>query len=183
MTTKSAHSHHHRLTMIEIQRLAKNNADVTLTVQLDELTQLTPLLAVEKSAEPVAVSVTFSMDEGGSICLHLIAQPSLALICQRCLQPYLQTLALDVIFSPIKQQQEARLLPESYEPALLENDSLSLVRLFEEELILSIPLVPKHTDYAQCSAKGLTEEKVAKEAGKKASSNPFAVLKKLKKTE
>jgi len=103
---------------------------------------------------------------------------NLAVTCQRCMQP--MELALDTQFSLalVRNEDEADLLPEEFEPLMLEDEILSLSRLLEEELLLAIPLVAMHD--TECSDV-LVEQKQwqAENESLHKKENPFSVLKDL----
>lgn len=75
------------------------------------------------------------------------------------------------------------MLPESYEPLLLEESTVSLLEMIEDELILLLPLVAKHNtsechveqDFAASPA--LVHDEPTEDQ------NPFAALEQLKKTK
>jgi uncharacterized protein len=43
-------------------------------------------------------------------------------------------------------------LPEQYEPVVLEEDRLMPAMLIEDELIISLPIVPRHERLEECDA-------------------------------
>jgi uncharacterized protein len=110
------------------------------------------------------------------VWLHLRADVRLALCCQRCLGPVLETVALDRWLRFVPDEQQAAALD-----AELEDDVLSLERvmdlseLVEDELLLALPLVPRH---AQCPAPlPLPADELEEEEERP---NPFAALAQLK---
>ncbi len=114
------------------------------------------------------------------IWLHLKAQAPVWLTCQRCLQPYEEPLSVDARVRFVRDEAQAEALDSE-----LEEDVLALPRwldlrgLVEDELLLALPLVPRH---AQCPqplpvpgdavAPGMDDVPERP--------NPFAVLKALK---
>lgn len=79
------------------------------------------------------------------VWLRLQAHAAVPLQCQRCLQPVEQDLAVDRRFRFVRSEAEAERLDESSEDdVLVLSPRLDLQDLLEDELILSLPLVPKH---------------------------------------
>lgn len=77
--------------------------------------------------------------------LHLSAQAEVTLQCQRCLQAMHQTLAVDRRFRFVRNEQDAARLDEEIEDDVLELPArLDLLDLLEDELILALPIVPRH---------------------------------------
>jgi len=108
------------------------------------------------------------------IRLHLQARTSLRLVCQRCLQP--MTVALDVQ-SSIRfvrgEHQAERLDEEGDEDVLALDASLDLRTLIEDELILALPLVPRHES---CPQPLPMPADVAALADAEPQAHPFAAL-------
>ena len=112
--------------------------------------------------------------------LHLSATAAVWLTCQRCLQPFEQPLALDTRVRFVRDEAKAEALD-----AELEEDVLALPRwldlrtLIEDELLLALPLVPRHEQCPQplpASAGDLADDVEAPPERP----NPFAVLQALK---
>lgn len=91
-------------------------------------------------------SLKFGLDEEALIYIEGRLEAELALRCQRCLQPILHRLCSEFQLSPVRTDEEAQNLPERYEAVFMEGEKLSLLRLLEEELILSLPIAPSHEE-------------------------------------
>ncbi len=139
--------------------------------------------AVEWRAHGERVSVAGSVPQ---LWLRLAASTRVWLTCQRCLQPYAIGLGVEQRVRFVRDEATAEALD-----AEVEEDVLALPRwlnlrdLAEDELLLSLPLVPRHETCPQplipgvdSLGHGLTSPQVAQAATEPA--NPFAVLKALK---
>jgi uncharacterized protein len=79
------------------------------------------------------------------VWLHLQAQTSVTLQCQRCLQPMTEMLAVDRRFQFVRGEETAAQLDEDSEHDVLAlTPRLDLLALLEDELILALPIVPRH---------------------------------------
>jgi uncharacterized protein len=108
--------------------------------------------------------------------LHVAATARLALQCQRCLQPVAATVAAERSFLFVPGEETAAALDaESEDDVLALTRSLDLKELVEDELLLNLPLVPKHDD---CMAP-LTPAGAA-EVEPEPAPHPFAALAALK---
>ena len=77
--------------------------------------------------------------------IHLLADTVVTLECQRCLQPLTAPLAVDRRFRFAASEDEAaRLDEDSDEDVLVLSHAFDLLALLEDELILALPLVPRH---------------------------------------
>ena len=104
----------------------------------------------------------------------LTNEAQVALTCQRCLQP---------VETPLELERSLRFVPGEAEAAALDADSeedvlalprwLDLRELAEDELLLALPIVPRHEQCPVPLPSAAGEEEVARE-------NPFAALQALK---
>jgi uncharacterized protein len=136
------------------------------------------LAECESCSEQVHVNVKFDVDELGLTFMSGKASAAVTLTCQRCTELFNQALAIEFCFSPVKDEEAAANLPSYYDAIELdENGEVNLLALVEDEIILAIPLIPRH-DLKDCqsppdSVWGKLPEQLDKP-------NPFDVLKKLK---
>ena len=110
--------------------------------------------------------------------LHLSADATLSLVCQRCLGPlptHLQT-QRDFLFAP-DEATATELDAESEDDVLAMTRSLNLRALVEDELLLALPLVPRHDVCPEPLP--LADDDEAAEPEQR--ENPFAALAALKR--
>ena len=105
--------------------------------------------------------------------------------CQRCLAPVATELSGRFKFALLNSEEEFELLPEEFEPYLIEGDEQSIVELIEDELLLCMPMVTMHTDdcsdYMMKQNKAVQAEIEATRKANKEAEHPFAALQALKK--
>ena len=80
---------------------------------------------------------------------------SYRLQCQRCLEPMQAPVdeSFELVFA--KTEEEALEMPDGLDPVVLdENGQIHVVDLFEDELILQLPTVPRHEHLEECEASG-----------------------------
>lgn len=112
------------------------------------------------------------------IWLHLQAQATLMLECQRCLGPVATAVGAERSFLFVHgENAAAELDADSESDVLALTRSLDLRELVEDELLLSLPLVPRHEICPQPLLADERPEAVADD-GKP---NPFAALAALKR--
>ena len=108
------------------------------------------------------------------IWLHLQADAVVRLECQRCLQPMTGPLRLNRQLRFVTGDDEAARLDEDNEDDVLAlSDRLDLMDLLEDELILALPLVPRHEICAQPLHGAPANEKAAADEPRL---HPFAAL-------
>jgi uncharacterized protein len=79
------------------------------------------------------------------VWLHLLAHASLSLVCQRCLGPVVTPLEAERSFHFVADEDmAAQLDADSEDDVLAMTRALDLRDLVEDELLLALPLVPRH---------------------------------------
>ena len=127
------------------------------------------------------VTLSLYVDPQKLVVIKGTATVNVELCCQRCSNPFTQTLDCIFCFSPVSNMNQADDLPEIYDPIETnEFGEVNLLDMIEDEFIIELPLVPMH-NAAHCEVS--TQEQVfgelPEELAKKP--NPFAVLANLKK--
>ncbi|CAM3859954.1 YceD family protein [Roseateles saccharophilus] len=112
--------------------------------------------------------------------LHLTASAQVALTCQRCLKPVPEAIAIDRWIRFVDTEAEAAALDvDSDDDVLALPRHLDARELIEDELLLALPLVPRHEHCPEPLA-------VADEEGEPVPEerpNPFAALAALKRKD
>jgi uncharacterized protein len=112
------------------------------------------------------------------IWLHLHAQAVLSLACQRCLEPVDVPVSVDRSFRFVATEELAAAQDdESEEDVLALNHSFDLVELVEDEILMEIPLAPRHES---CAPVKLALADASFETAAVRQENPFASLGRLK---
>ncbi len=91
------------------------------------------------------VDLRFGRDEQALHTIEGAVEAVVELICQRCMQPYRCTLKTRPRLGLLLSEHQAQSLPADYDP-LIVVDGLDLTELVEDELILALPLIPRHPD-------------------------------------
>jgi len=113
------------------------------------------------------------------VWLHLEADAILPLVCQRCLQPVDVPVAIDRSFRFVSDEATAAAQDDASEEDLLAlSRSFDLLELVEDELLMDLPLVPRHE--ACPEPVKMSAEDAGFEAAGAEKENPFAVLGRLK---
>jgi uncharacterized protein len=114
------------------------------------------------------------------IWLRLSAQAAVSMRCQRCLGAMAVPLDVDRWIRFVAGAEEAEALDAELEDDVLElQRHTDLVELVEDELLLALPLVPRHEECPEPLPMPAQDDAPAAEAQERP--NPFAALAKLKK--
>lgn len=158
-------------------RFAEQGLGLDGIVKLADMPRLSSLI-VNKDGN-VSVKLNFGIDEQGVIFLKGHLETTVVLQCQRCMEPLIHEIMSDFALGIINTLDEVNTLSAVYEPAIATDGSLALRDLIEDEVILNLPIIPRH-EPEQCqvqlplSDSGWKDEK---------NESPFQVLASLKHKE
>ena len=167
---------------LDVASLCRDDATIAGVTPLADLPRLasTVLADADGGAAQVRWSARGSAEPvrgaAPALWLTLHAEVSVRLECQRCLQPLSLALTVD---RPVRfvhgEDEAARLDDELEEDVLALEPRLDLIALLEDELILALPLVPRHGSCPQPLPLPAAEPE-------EPAPNPFAALARLRGT-
>ena len=127
---------------LDVDRLSEAEADIDFAVSLAELPRLAQLAKV---AGEVHGRVHFRRAAGIAVA-ELTMNGTARMVCQRCLGPLDLGVEADTRVGLIAVEADANRVPEEFEPVLAPEGRISVGELVEEELLLTLPIVPLHAD-------------------------------------
>ena len=128
--------------------LGDREARLTGEIELAQLTRLRELLHADRGS--VRASLLFGQRGSDCVTVELDYEVVLELECQRCLEPLVQEMSEHVSIALLGTDTPESCAPEGYEPVVVSGDRLQPATLIEDELIISLPLVPKHARKDEC---------------------------------
>ena len=144
--------------------------------------QVTRLAASVVSVDSdVQTSLSFDIDNLRLAVINGQSDVTVTLECQRCGKTFEHQVHATYCFSPVRNDEQAEALPEAYEPIEVDEfGEVDLLAMIEDEIILSLPVVPVHeSEHCEVSDADMVFGKLPAEVEKQ---NPFAVLASLKKS-
>jgi uncharacterized protein len=129
--------------LLEIGPLADGGAQIDFSIPLKEFPRLLPLLA--GSDGEARGRVDFSR-EGRIAVAEVSVVAELTLLCQRCLAPLRWPVTSRGRAALVATATEGERVPQVLETVLAPEHRISIRELVEEELLLALPLVPRHED-------------------------------------
>ncbi len=156
-------------------RLASSRFRGSGTLALAAMARLAPSLYGDNGTVEVALHA--AMEQGRAV-LHGHLKGRLSLQCQRCMEAV--SLEVDHAFSlgVIASEDEIPALPPACEPLLNRGEEIALADVFEDELLLLLPIIPLHEPGA-CQAALPAGSGVETTEDPEQRKKPFADLKKL----
>lgn len=132
-----------------------------------------PRLAAETSGGgEVRYDLAFGRDDEGRAIVTGSVSATVSLVCQRCLETLPMTLGGPVTLGVVGGLEEMARLPDDLEPLLVTDGVVVPAGLIEDELLLTLPDVPRHD--GPCGPQDLLQPAPA--SADAAADNPFAVL-------
>ncbi len=159
---------------IDPLRFAKVGRQLAGQYEIKEMERLRTLLF--EDCGQVSFELKFGQDKENEIFFvegHV--ESRLLIICQRCLEGLELQVNNPIKLGIVSSKNEAEKLPSNYEPLVIVDDSVSLLEMIEDELLLALPIAALH-DTKKCSTNLQNEEDIFKRKV-----NPLAGLEKLKK--
>ncbi len=118
-----------------------------------ELRQLTRLLEIVHSARgTIQASLKFYRHAISSVAVDLAFDSVLELTCQRCLEPLVQDVSERVSLTLLEPRSTSGEIANEGEVVVLTDGKFNPAALLEDELILSLPISPRHTEIDECGS-------------------------------
>ncbi len=153
-------------------RFADNEISLEGVIPIKDMERLSPSLGSDTGQ--VKVSVAFGVDEQGTRFMRGHYSAHVVLQCQRCMEPFEEKVSGSLLLGMVTTEDAMNELPKNYDVIVVKDGSLSIQDVIEDELILSLPIVPMHS-IENCKitlplAMGSTEQVETE------SENPFKVI-------
>jgi uncharacterized protein len=168
---------------VEPRRLAELGRELSGHLSLERMPRLAEVVfaAEGQGAEGCAAfKLSFEHDANKRHLVRGEVRAKLKLRCERCNEPFEFPVSSNFTLAVISGFDEAAQLPDDYEPLLLEEAAVDPATLVEDELLLSVPAVPRHPTGA-CEPPRLPQQADATAGDRPQRDNPFAVLETLKR--
>lgn len=126
----------------ELDLLGQRRSVLHGVIELKRFNRLAGLL--EEDIGTVQAELRFRRDTGGWLVVELEYESKVRLLCQRCLEPLEYDIKDKVEVALLESESLERHLPDHYESFVLGEDRMMPAMLIEDELIISLPIVPRH---------------------------------------
>lgn len=133
------------------------------------------------SSGSVNVTLKLFRDDEYRTCVAGTLCTTVRLTCQRCLEPVELAVECEMSLAVVGDDEAAANLPQAYEPLVLDGERISLIDLIEDDLLLGLPVTPRHAADA-CEAPPVPEaaEPDASEDAPDETEKPFSQLRVLR---
>lgn len=156
--------------LIDSLDFARKGREISGEVPIAELPRMADLLTDQ--AGKISYVLRGLQGDDGKLLLELSLEGVCNLRCQRCLQALTYPIELDSRFRLVSEgERDESDIEDDEADSIPAEKRMDVIDLLEEELLLSLPIAPKHEN-GECRM-------AVEEVGK--ATNPFAVLASLKK--
>jgi len=132
----------------ELQSLGERRSVLRGVIELKRFNRLKN--ALESDSGTVEAELRFRRDPEGWLVVALEYETTVQLQCQRCLAPIEHRIGDKVEVALLESEALEKHVPDRYEPLVLDEDRLMPAMLIEDELIISLPIVPRHERPEEC---------------------------------
>jgi uncharacterized protein len=150
----------------DLDRLARLERPLTGTFPIDRLPRLAAVLANPEGSVETTIELRNRSD--GRLEIGLRCTAAVELICQRCLEPFVHTLVGQVDYLLVDEEQTGSGVPvdvEDIEVLALAGERLNPKVLIEDELLVSLPFVPRHASERECGTLARKLEQLSSDYG------------------
>jgi DUF177 domain-containing protein len=144
--------------VVDSLQFARKHGEARCSVGISELARLAPMVSAGEGE--ITVRLDGFEDLEGRPGLRLRVAGSVDVVCQRCLDPIKLDIDSERSFLLAAREQDLPELSEEDEDVetILADASLDALALAEDEILLQIPMAPRHED-GQCSRPEWTGER------------------------
>ena len=163
----------------DLAKLADSRAAFDFAIPVGELPGMPEDLAA--AGEPLSAKLRFGRERGLPVA-DVSVRGTVTLVCQRCLGPMRLAIAAESKVAVVDTPARAETVPEEWETVLAEDGALALAALVAEEVLLTLPAVPRHGEDERCQPPGdVVPEQPAASAHEEEPQRPFSDLRALLK--
>ena len=163
---------------LDLGQAARQDLSLSGTLAVKSLPRLVSALVADSGV--VRVELEATPEVGGRIVVTGRIRAPLQMTCQRCLENVTLEVQTEPRLAWVRSEAEMEALPPEYDPLLSADGRVAVAGLVEDELLLALPLAPRHADGA-CRETRKPAAQRAPATEEENRKNPFADLAKLKR--
>lgn len=128
---------------VQYRKLARDRTRLSGEVAIGHLSRFSDCLASDEGQ--VRIVLKFVKGKGATTRVVGDASTDVVVTCQYCLEEMTVPVEASINLLIVDSTEALLSLPQGQDGLVCESESLELVDVFEDELIVSLPMVPKHT--------------------------------------
>ncbi len=163
---------------LDLSLAARHDLSLSGSLAVKSMPRLASALASDQGTARVELQA--APDAGGRIVVAGSIHALLVMTCQRCLEDVELEVRAEPRLAWVRSDAEIETLAPEYEPLVSADGRVALKELVEDELLLALPLVPRHADGA-CRGMHKAAAHAAPAPEEESRKTAFAELAKLKR--
>lgn len=163
---------------LDLTQATRLDLRLTGSLAVKSLPRLVSALAADSGI--ASVELQAAPEVGGRIVVTGRIHAPLVMTCQRCLESVTLEVEAEPKLAWVRNDADMEALPPEYDPLLSADGHVAVAGLVEDELLLALPLAPRHADGA-CREIRKPAARSAPATEEENRKNPFADLAKLKR--
>ena len=136
--------------LYDLDTLAERKAVLRGDLELRQLTRLCEMLHSDQGS--IEASLTFHRHNISSVTVDLAFETEIELVCQRCLEPMVRSVSEQVSLTLLEPESMNSEIAKEHEAVILSGGKLNPAALIEDEVIVSLPIIPRHVDINECGS-------------------------------
>jgi uncharacterized protein len=136
--------------LYDLDALAEREAVLSGEIGLRQLTRLGGILHSDRGN--IQASLKFHRQTNRFIAVDLTVEAVLELICQRCLEPVVRNVSERSSLTLLAPESMNSRVAKEGEAVVLTEGRLNPAALIEDELIVSLPIIPRHAEIDECGS-------------------------------
>lgn len=166
---------------LELFPLHKAELEFAAEIALGGMDRL-PAEVLREQSGAAEFSLTLSQDGYDKVRVSGQLQVNVALLCQRCLQPFSYFIDKSFTLWLVASEASGSKLEDDADYSVLSAGKVCILELLEDELILALPGFAKHEEKDCAAVFSVADEPQKDEGAASETKNPFAVLKNFHKS-
>jgi uncharacterized protein len=162
---------------LDVSRLGGESTGFEGSLALSQFPRLRAELADVQGS--VQIRLQFEREASGQRTLSGALQTDLGLTCQRCLRPMRLPVETEFRLALLDAGDDPDRVSEHVEVVMLNSTQVNVLELLEDELLLCLPIAPRHHDADECRAPQRRAGSTFGESEIGERQTPFAVLRDL----
>lgn len=123
-------------------KLANHNGELKGEIAMNDLPRLKAIAL--NPEEMVHYHLQFGKDDARKRIINVQIEVKITLECQVCTEPVTLSQQSNSVLGILLSDGQSASLSKAYEPYVTHGEPSSLVELLEDEVLLALPMIPKH---------------------------------------
>jgi uncharacterized protein len=136
--------------LYDLDALAEREAVLSGEIGLRQLARLREILHSDRGS--IQASLKFHRQTNRSVTVDLSFETVLELTCQRCLEPVVRSVSERSSLTLLAPESMDSRVAKEGEAVVLTEGRLNPAELIEDELIVSLPIIPRHAEIDECGS-------------------------------